>query len=172
MSITDRDLLFLTAQGTDSLSPRNPILPSRPTIDPASTFRIGEEAIELKEDPLGMTRRAESLGAAREHDESLLGPVGTPDSGSASQSSMRLPNQGEAAARIAAVEKLLDDVLDDRREIAIGPPSPFRGILSQKNVLQVGGSKVGKTGLGHQRGRPILSRKAPKRGSRANSGTR
>ena len=121
MSITDRDLLFLTAQGTDSLSPRNPILPSRPTIDPASTFRIGEEAIELKEDPLGMTRRAESLGAAREHDESLLGPVGTPDSGSASQSSMRLPNQGEAAARIAAVDKLLDDVLDDRREIAIGP---------------------------------------------------
>jgi hypothetical protein len=38
-------------------------------------------------DPLGMTRRAESPGAAREHDEPFLGAVGTPDAGSVSQSS-------------------------------------------------------------------------------------
>jgi len=37
--------------------------------------------------PLGMTRWAESPGAAREHDEPLLGAVRTPDAGSVSQSS-------------------------------------------------------------------------------------
>jgi hypothetical protein len=38
-------------------------------------------------DPLGMTGWAESPGAAREHNEPLLGAVGTPDAGSVSQSS-------------------------------------------------------------------------------------
>jgi hypothetical protein len=37
--------------------------------------------------PLGMARRAESPGATREHNEPLLPTVGTPDTGSVSQSS-------------------------------------------------------------------------------------
>ena len=54
-------------------------------------------------DPLDMTRWAESPGAARKHDEPLLGAVGTPDA-------------GEPAAGIAAVKILLDHLLDDRPE--------------------------------------------------------
>jgi len=45
--------------------------------------------------PLGMTRWAESPGPAREHNEPVLGAVGTPDA-------------GEPAAGIAAVKILLD----------------------------------------------------------------
>ena len=54
-------------------------------------------------DPLGMTRRAESPGAAREHNDPLLPTVGTPDS-------------SEPATGITAVEILLDHLLDDRPE--------------------------------------------------------
>jgi len=53
--------------------------------------------------PLAMTRRAESPGPAREHDEPFLGAVGTPDS-------------SEPAAGIAAVEILLHHLPDDRPE--------------------------------------------------------
>jgi hypothetical protein len=53
-----------------------------------------------------MTRWAESPGAAREHDEPLLGAVRTPDA-------------GKPAARIAAVEVAVHDLLDDRPEEAI-----------------------------------------------------
>jgi hypothetical protein len=58
--------------------------------------------------PLGMTRRAESPGAAGEHNEPLLPTVGTPDS-------------GEPAAGIAAVKILLDHILDDRPEKTVLP---------------------------------------------------
>ena len=59
-------------------------------------------------DPLGVTRRAESSSAAREHAEPLLPAVGTSDA-------------GESAARIAAVEITLDHLLDDRPEKTILP---------------------------------------------------
>jgi hypothetical protein len=59
-------------------------------------------------DPLGMTRWAESPGPAREHNEPLLGAVGTSDA-------------GEPAAGIAAVKILLDNLLDDRSEKPILP---------------------------------------------------
>jgi hypothetical protein len=55
-----------------------------------------------------MTRRAESLGATREHNEPLLPTVGTPDA-------------GKPAARIAAVEIALDHLLDDRPEKTVLP---------------------------------------------------
>jgi hypothetical protein len=55
-----------------------------------------------------MTRWAESPGAAREHDEPLLGAVGTPDA-------------GEPAAGIAAIKILLDHLLDDRPEETVLP---------------------------------------------------
>jgi hypothetical protein len=58
--------------------------------------------------PLGMTRRAESPGSAREHNEPLLPTVGTPDS-------------SEPAAGIAAVEIALDHLLDDRPEKTVLP---------------------------------------------------
>ena len=57
---------------------------------------------------LGMTRRAEPPGAAREHNEPLLGAVRTPDA-------------GEPAAGIAAVKILLDHLLDDRPEKTVLP---------------------------------------------------
>ena len=50
-----------------------------------------------------MTRRAESPGPAREHDQPLFGAV-------------RAPDAGEPAARVAAIEVTLDDLLDDRSE--------------------------------------------------------
>jgi hypothetical protein len=55
-----------------------------------------------------MARWAESPGPAREHNEPLLGAVGTPDA-------------GEPAFRIAAVKILLDHLLDDRSEKAVLP---------------------------------------------------
>jgi hypothetical protein len=55
-----------------------------------------------------MTRWAESPCPAREHNEPLLGAVGTPDT-------------GEPAFRIAAVKILLDHLLDDRSEKAVLP---------------------------------------------------
>jgi hypothetical protein len=56
--------------------------------------------------PLGMTGGAESPGAAGKHEKSLLATVRTADA-------------GKAAARIAAVEVALDDLLDDRTEEAV-----------------------------------------------------
>jgi hypothetical protein len=53
-----------------------------------------------------VTRRAESPGSAREHNEPLLTTVRTPD-------------PGEPAARVAAVEVAVDDFLDDRPEKTI-----------------------------------------------------
>ena len=53
--------------------------------------------------PLGMARWAESPCPAREHNEPLLGAVGTSDA-------------GEPAFRIAAVKILLDHLLNDRSE--------------------------------------------------------
>jgi len=58
--------------------------------------------------PLGMARWAESPGAAREHNEPLLGAVRTPDA-------------GEPAAGIAAVKIFFDYLLDDRPEKTILP---------------------------------------------------
>jgi hypothetical protein len=55
-----------------------------------------------------VARWAESPGAAREHDEALLGAVGTPDS-------------SEPAARVAAVKIPLDHLLDYRPEEPILP---------------------------------------------------
>jgi hypothetical protein len=55
-----------------------------------------------------MARWAESPGPAREHNEPLLGAVGTSDA-------------GEPAFRIAAVKILLDHLLDDRSEKPILP---------------------------------------------------
>lgn len=55
-----------------------------------------------------MTRWADPLCPAREHNEPLLGAVGTPDA-------------GEPAAGIAAVKILLDHLLDDRPEKTILP---------------------------------------------------
>jgi len=62
-------------------------------------------------DTLGMTRRAESPGLAGEHDQPLFGAVRTPDA-------------GESAARVAAVQIPLDDLLDDRPEIPLLPLEP------------------------------------------------
>jgi hypothetical protein len=56
--------------------------------------------------PLGMTRGAESPGAAGKHKKPLLPTVGTSDA-------------GEPAAGIAAVEIALDHLLDDRPEVAV-----------------------------------------------------
>ncbi len=71
-------------------------------------------------DPLAMTRRAESPGPAREHDEPFLGAVGTPDS-------------SEPAAGIAVVEILLHHLPDDRPEKTVLPlETTF--ILSQEPV--------------------------------------
>jgi hypothetical protein len=58
--------------------------------------------------PLGMARWAESPSPAREHNEPLLGAVGTSDA-------------GEPAAGIAAVKILLDHLLNDRSEKAVLP---------------------------------------------------
>jgi hypothetical protein len=55
-----------------------------------------------------MTRWAESPCPAREHNEPLLGAVGTSDA-------------GEPAAGIAAVKILLDHLLNDRSEKAVLP---------------------------------------------------
>jgi hypothetical protein len=54
-------------------------------------------------DPLGMTRWAKTPGAAREHNEPLLGAVRTLD-------------PGKPATGIAAVKILLDHLLDDQPE--------------------------------------------------------
>jgi hypothetical protein len=67
-----------------------------------------------------MTRWAESPGAAREHDEPLIGAVRTPDA-------------GEPAAGIAAVKILLDHLLDDRPEKTVLPLETTL-ILSQEPV--------------------------------------
>jgi hypothetical protein len=67
-----------------------------------------------------MTRWAESPGPAREHNEPLLGAVGTPDA-------------GEPAAGIAAVKILFDHLLDDRPEKTILPLEPTL-IFRQKPV--------------------------------------
>jgi hypothetical protein len=53
-----------------------------------------------------VTRRAESPASAREHNKPLLTTVRTPD-------------PGEPAARVAAVKVALDDFLDDRPEKTI-----------------------------------------------------
>jgi hypothetical protein len=71
-------------------------------------------------DALGVARWAESPGAAREHDEALLGAVGTPDS-------------SEPAARVAAVKIPLDHLLDYRPEEPILPLETTL-ILRQKPV--------------------------------------
>jgi len=55
-----------------------------------------------------VTRGAESPCPAREHNEPLLGAVGTSDA-------------GEPAAGIAAVKILLDHLLDDRPEKPVLP---------------------------------------------------
>jgi hypothetical protein len=58
--------------------------------------------------PLGMARWAESPCPAREHNEPLLGAVGTSDA-------------GEPAFQIAAVKILLDHLLNDRSEKPVFP---------------------------------------------------
>ena len=53
-----------------------------------------------------MTRRTKSAGFAGKHEEALRSTVGTPDA-------------GKPAHRIATVEILLNDILDDGTEIAV-----------------------------------------------------
>jgi hypothetical protein len=59
-------------------------------------------------DPLGVARRAESPGAAGEHDQPLLPAIGT-------------PKTGKSAPRVAAIEIALDHLLDDRPKISVLP---------------------------------------------------
>jgi hypothetical protein len=58
---------------------------------------------------LGMTRRAKSTSLAGKHEETLFPTVGTPDA-------------GKPAHRIATVEILLNNILDDGPEEAIDSP--------------------------------------------------
>jgi hypothetical protein len=82
---------------------------------------------------LGMTRRAEPPGAAREHNEPLLGAVRTPDA-------------GEPAAGIAAVKILLDHLLDDRPEKTVLPLETT--LLLRQEPIEM---SAGQTGV------PVLS---------------
>jgi len=84
------------------------------------TCRLSRSPKVWMVNPLGMARWAESPCPAREHNEPLLGAVGTSDA-------------GEPAFRIAAVKILLDHLLNDRSEKTVLPLKTTL-ILSQEPV--------------------------------------
>jgi len=100
-----------------------------------------------------MARWAESPCPAREHNEPLLGAVGTPDA-------------GEPAFRIAAVKILLDHLLDDRSEKPILPletvfifgQEPVE--MMEKHPVENGPLRMSRT-IDSRHSRRIASRNGP-----------
>ena len=70
----------------------------------------------------GMTRRAESASLTGKHQQPLLSAVGTPDA-------------GKPAHRIAAVQILVDNLLDDRPEIPVFLLKTF--LIFSKKPLEI-----------------------------------
>jgi len=101
MSTGGNRRLEVTDQGPEGAAAEVPQKPALVLEEDPQHFGDGEDDLAMRHvqekllphplapllDPLGMTRRAESPGATREHNEPLLPTVGTPDAGSVSQSS-------------------------------------------------------------------------------------
>jgi len=76
--------------------------------------------------PLGMARWAESPCPAREHNEPLLGAVGTPDAGEDAQA--KLPGEGDGAVPTRIVDE--DDVVHPlARDVVQRPLQRLLGVV-------------------------------------------
>jgi len=113
--------------------------------------------------PLGMARRAKSSGLAGKHQQMFRPAAWAPD-------------PGKAAARIAAIEIALDDLLDDRPEKAVFPLEPalvFRDEpleMVEKHPVENGPFRMTRAIDSRHIGNEV-SRNAPGRGKGKNPGT-